>query len=57
MADQRRRVFLFIGLTPNSELVQDLVHVTEHGSIATGHDLRHRADPLTFTPRVMESSV
>jgi thioredoxin reductase (NADPH) len=50
-------VFLFIGMTPNSELVRDLVDVTEHGYVVTGHDLRHRPQPLPFTPRMMETSI
>jgi thioredoxin reductase (NADPH) len=50
-------VFLFIGLIPNSELVKDLVDVTEHGYVITGHDLLHRSEPLDFTPRMMETSV
>ncbi|HUW95255.1 MAG TPA: FAD-dependent oxidoreductase, partial [Anaerolineae bacterium] len=50
-------VFLFIGLVPNSELVQGLVDVTEHGYVVTGHDLLHRPEPLPFTPRMMETSI
>ena len=50
-------VFLFIGMMPNSELVKDLVDVTEHSYVVTGHDLVHRAEPLPFTPRMMETSI
>jgi len=50
-------VFLFIGLVPNSELVRGLVDVTEHGYVVTGHDLLHRPEPLSFTPRMMETSI
>jgi thioredoxin reductase (NADPH) len=50
-------VFVFIGMTPNSRLVRDLVDVTEHGYIVTGHDLLHRDKPLPLTPRMMETSV
>ena len=49
--------FLFIGMTPNSELARGLVDVTEHGYVVTGHDLIHRPEPLPFTPRMMETSV
>jgi thioredoxin reductase (NADPH) len=44
-------------MMPNSQLVQDLVDVTEHGYIVTGHDLRHRAQSLPFTPRMMETNI
>jgi thioredoxin reductase (NADPH) len=50
-------VFVFIGMTPNSQLVQGLVDTTEHGYVVTGHDLLHRDEPLPFTPRMMETSV
>jgi thioredoxin reductase (NADPH) len=50
-------VFVFIGLTPNSQLVQGLVDTTEHGYVVTGHDLLHRDEPLPFAPRMMETSV
>ena len=50
-------VFLFIGMMPTSELLKDLVDVTEHGYVTTGHDLLHRPEPLPFTPRMMETSI
>lgn len=50
-------VFLFIGLVPNSELLQGLVDVTEHGYVVTGHDLLHRPEPMPFAPRMMETSI
>lgn len=50
-------VFVFVGMTPNSQLVRDLVDTTEHGYVVTGHNLLHRAEPLPFTPRMMETSV
>lgn len=50
-------VFIFIGMKPNSQIVQGLVDTTEQGYILTGHELLHRAEPLSFPPRMMETSV
>ncbi len=49
--------FVFIGMRPNSHLLRELADTTEHGYVVTGHDLIHRAQPLGFTPHMMETSV
>lgn len=52
-------VFIFIGLTPNSEVVSQVVETTEFGFVLTGHDITHRVDAMEGErePVMLETSV
>lgn len=51
--------FIFIGLTPNSDFLGDVVVRTKHGFIVTGHDLTHTVEAMEGIREtmMMETSV
>ena len=51
--------FVFIGLTPNTEFLGDMIEVTDYGFVVTGHELTHRVEAMEGMrdPLLMETSV
>lgn len=49
-------VFIFIGMTPNSDLLRGKVSEDARGFLLTGHDLLHTDSPPAEPPRAYETS-